>query len=177
MIQIDTREGARRRHRVIGLFAAIQCWTKGIDGVVFKRYQLERLLGMQRFKQPRRDWLIGDLREYFEYRQHLVLPKHPDSLASLFVSRLPLKPYFPSGKMEDEKRIEQIANQGGPKLAIFEMWQRPALKLDKLFEGPLPFLADFWSYDEGVLSSYMALIAQGQVSPKSMLGKPDAKQK
>lgn len=131
---------------------------------------------MQRFKQPRREWLIGDLREYFEYRKDLVLPKIPKSLASLYVSRLALKP-FPAGEMKDEERIEQLANQGGPKLAIFEMWQRPAWKLDKLFEGPLPFLADFWSYDEGVLSSYMALLAQGQVSPKSMLRKLDTKQK
>ena len=111
MNQIDTREGAFRRHRVIGLFAVIQCWIKGIDGVVFQRYQLERLSGMQRFKTQRRVWLKADLKEYFEYREHLVLPKRYDSLYSLFVSRFPLKP-FPSGKMSDEERIERIASQG-----------------------------------------------------------------
>lgn len=171
MNQIDTREGAKRRHRVIGLFAVIQCWIKGLDGVVFQRSQLERLLGMQRFKKPRKDWLIGNLREYFEYRQPLVDSKRKDSLASLFVSRLPLKPYFPHGAMQDQKRIEEIANQGGPKLAVFEMWQKPDFnKFEESF-GSLPFLADYWNFDERALSSYIALIAQGQVSAKSMLPK------
>lgn len=41
------REGARRQHRGISVFAMIQCWSRGLDGIAFERSSLERLLGLE----------------------------------------------------------------------------------------------------------------------------------
>jgi len=68
MQQIDLREGARRQHRAISLFAVIQCWMGNLEGVVFRRRDLERLIGLERFKEKRMDWLQEDLRELFPYQ-------------------------------------------------------------------------------------------------------------
>jgi hypothetical protein len=72
MKQIDTREGARRRHRIIALFAVIQCWIKALDGIVLRRNQLESLLGLERFKRERIGWLREDLKEFFPYQEIFV---------------------------------------------------------------------------------------------------------
>ena len=53
MKQIDVREGAKRQHRAISLFAVIQCWLKQLDGIALQRHHLERLLGLERFKKTR----------------------------------------------------------------------------------------------------------------------------
>lgn len=56
--------------------------------------------------------------------------------------------------MIDTERIKKMGD-GGPKIELFQMWQRPNFReIPKLFEGPLPFLADFVDYDERVVSSY-----------------------
>jgi hypothetical protein len=79
--------------------------------------------------------------------------------------------------MMDTERIKRMGD-GGPKIDLFQMWQRPNFReIPKLFEGPLAFLADFVDYDERVVSSYIALIAQGQISPNSMFSKVDIKPK
>jgi len=58
MKQIDLREGARRQHRSIALFAVVQCWLRNLDGLVLDRQNLERLVGLERFKGTRVDWLL-----------------------------------------------------------------------------------------------------------------------
>ena len=109
MKQIDVREGARRQHRTISLFAVIQCWLRGIDGLGFQRRYLERLLGLERFKQKRVKWLKEDLKELFPYQE--IFRSGNKSFSSLIVSRLPFEQFIPKGSMNTEKRIKNISKE------------------------------------------------------------------
>ena len=166
MKQIDVREGARRQHRTISLFAVIQCWQRSIDGLVFQRRHMERLLGLERFKQKRVKWLQEDLKELFPYQE--TFWSGNKSFSSLFVSRLPLKEFIPKGSMSAEKRIKNIP-KGGPKIELFKIWERSKPeKVQQLFQGAIPFFADYANYDERLLASYLCLLAQGQISVSSI---------
>lgn len=64
MTQNIIREHARRQHRMIGLYAVVQCWQRKLDSLFFKRVDLERLLGLERFKRERVEWLREDLKPF-----------------------------------------------------------------------------------------------------------------
>jgi hypothetical protein len=103
--QIDLREGAKRQHRAIALFAVIQCWLRELDGVAFRRRDLERLLGLERFKETRIDWLMEDLKEMFP---HQKVHRNNNSFQSLYVCRVPFAEVLPTGFMSAQKRLEGI---------------------------------------------------------------------
>src|SRR6266478_118037 len=86
MKQIDLREGALRQHRTVALFAVIQCWVRGLDGVCFQRDHLKRLVGVERFKGTRIDWLRRDLKDAFPHQRLLVFGG-TSKFASYYVSR------------------------------------------------------------------------------------------
>lgn len=65
MKQIDVEEGAKRQHRTVALFCVIQCWVRGLDGVILNRSDIERLVGIERFKETRIDWITRDFAEFF----------------------------------------------------------------------------------------------------------------
>ena len=169
MKQIDLREGARRQHRVAGLFAVLQCWIRNLDGVCFQRKHLERILGLERFKGTRIDWLRKDLSEIFEFQKQFVFGG--DSFASLFVSRVSLDS-LPRGRMSDEKRIAGIP-EGGPRIAIFQLWHEPDSwheeRLRDGFEALIPIFADRANYDERILTSYLGLLTSGQMALRSLI--------
>src|SRR4051812_19133205 len=99
MKQIDLREGARRQHRAISLFAVIQCWSRNLDGVGFERAHLQRLLGLSRFKRTRVEWLEEDLKEFFPFTSTYWVTGASDSFHSMLISRLSLTPFLPHGSM------------------------------------------------------------------------------
>ncbi|GHD60414.1 hypothetical protein [Jeongeupia chitinilytica] len=168
MKQIDIREGARRQHRTAALFAVIQCWLRDLDGLVFNRNHLERLLGLERFKTTRIEWLQEDLKEFFPHQEVFWITGKENSFHSLFISRIPLKGSLPTGTMTTEKRITGIP-KGGPRISIFKMWAKPnAEKILPAFQAAAPFFADAANYDERLLSSYLALLSSGQTSPLSL---------
>ena len=168
MKQIDVREGARRQHRAVALFAIIQCWLRNLDGLVFDRRDLERLLGLERFKGARVDWMREDFKEFFPHQEVFWMSNARDSFGSLYVSRRELEGVLPKGTMPDEKRIAGIP-EDGPRLDLFRIWDRPdARKVLAAFKAAVPFFADAVNYDERLLHSYLALLAQGQISPNSL---------
>jgi len=56
-------------------------------------------------------------------------------------------------------------------MARFELWAEPSKNLNEAFEGLLPFFAQRANFDERFLSSYLALLAQGQISPHTKVAK------
>ena len=171
MKQIDLREGARRQHRAIALFAVIQCWLRGLDGIVFRRSDLERLLGLERFKDTRVHWLREDLREMFPHQRVI---RSDNSFSALYICRSPFAAFLPKGLMTTRKRLEGIGKEG-PQMALFQMWPRAkAQKVVKAFEGMSPFFSEFGNYDERLLSSYLSLLIHGQISPQSLIPKKKA---
>lgn len=152
MMQVEIREGARRQHRTIGLFCVVQCWLRGLDGVVLRRGDLERLLGLRRFKGSRLAWLEVDLDEFFHYRKlrTTTTASYSESLVSLTISRVPL----------DES----------PKVEEFQIWPRPsASNLSVLYAGVKPLFDEYANSDERLVSAYLALLCQGQISAHSIL--------
>lgn len=163
MKQIDVREGARRQHRTVALFSMIQCWMRGLDGIAYYRAHLERLLGLERFKQKRIDWLQEDIKELFPH-QEIYWSSNNESFSSLFVSRKKLKLYLPNGSMTTQKRIDGIP-ENGPTIGIFQIWKRPnKKKAQESFSASIPFFSDYANYDERLLSSYLNLLINGQIS-------------
>ena len=168
MKQIDVREGARRQHRAVALFAVLQCWLRNLDGIVLDRPHLERLLGLERFKGTRVFWLKRDFKEFFPFREVYNHTKAKNSFGSLYLSRCELKGVLPDGEMSDGKRIAGIPKDG-PRIAMFEIWPRPDREeVMSAFAASIPFFADFANYDERLLASYLALLSQGQISPRAI---------
>ncbi len=167
MKQIDLREGARRQHRGVALFAVIQCWLRNLDGLAFQRRHLERLLGLERFKGTRVEWLQEDLKEFFPHQEVYWLAGKNNSLGSVIISRTPLTEVLPAGTMSTATRIAKVRD-GGPRLGMFEMWREPSRDFTKALEGLVPFFADRVNFDQRFLASYLALLAQGQVSPRNL---------
>mgnify|MGYP001613467450 FL=1 len=97
MKQVAVREGARRQHRIISLFAVVQCWIRGLDGLCFDREHLERLIGLTKFKSKRLKWLEKDIDEFFPH-QELLTYSGTEKFASLYISRIPFE--LPDGRMD-----------------------------------------------------------------------------
>jgi hypothetical protein len=161
MKQIDLREGARRQHRAVSIYAMIQCWTKGLDGVVLEGSELKRLLGLKQFKEARIEWLTEDLKELFPHQERSN--KSSGSFARLAISRRPI----PKQTLENfQKWNTRLLDASVGK---FQMWEVPtSTQLKDKFEGLMPFFADSANYDERFLTSYLALLCQGQVSPGNL---------
>ena len=123
MKQIDLREGARRQHRAISLFAVIQCWIHNVDGVAFERPHLERLIGLERFRESRIEWLQTDLKEFFPYQKAYPPRRTARSFEALLVSRLPLDGYLRPGRMLGSDGSFRIKPRG-PKIDFFRMWSQ-----------------------------------------------------
>lgn len=174
MKQIDLREGARRQHRAVAVYASLQCWLRGLDGVVFERPPLERFLGLEKFKKTRVQWLQEDLKDYFAYQKvyWTTGKKGADgelnSLSSLWVSRIDFLKSLPRGTLTATKRLALILPDG-PKMALLKIWKRTTFaEIGKQPDALLPFLAGSVNIDERLLTSYLLLLSQGQISPQSM---------
>lgn len=147
MKQIDLREGARRQHRVISFFCAIQCWLYGWDGIEISRDFLERLIGIERFRRTRLVWMSRDFMEFFPYQY----PDYQKFLSSWFHS----------------VKLSRCPFEQKPRIGEFQMWDYPNEDtFSRLYEGFIPFLADYANYDERLLTSYLSLLAQGQIAPQ-----------
>jgi hypothetical protein len=167
--QKDDREGARRQDRALAVYSVLQSWIRNLDGIVLDRCHLERVLRLRRFKRARVLWIQEDLRDLFPHQKPYWYTRDKDSLASLFVSRLPLDEYLDQRSMSDEDRIALIAKNGGPRLGLFRMWPKPDReKLVKTIAPAIPFLAEAANFDERMLAAYLSLLSQGQISPESL---------
>jgi hypothetical protein len=168
MKQIEVREGARRQHRTIALFSIIQCWVNKTDGLVFTRNQLLRLLGLERFKRTRVIWLKKHLKELFPYQRTLPLGS-VERFTHLFISRRPLKSIFPNEETNPKKIVEALESHN-LRVHFFSMWPRAKAKeIEGFFEAVNPLFASSANYDERLLTLYLALLAQGQISALDIL--------
>jgi hypothetical protein len=158
MEPLNSREAQKRQHRTIALFCVIQCWVSGLDGLIVTSADLKRLLGLQQFKKVRIDDVITDIKDFFPCCSQDHEPykdadgrsrKDQDSFSALTISRLPL--------------------DQNPKIGDFSLWEQPDPRsLRRMYEGLVPFFNDCANYDERLLTSYLSLLAQGQITPRSV---------
>jgi len=149
------------------MYAMIFCWLEGVDGIGIARRELERLLGLKRFKKTRVEWLMTDLKELFPYQIPYWSTRNRDSIGALIIARKPIEPYLAKGALTLEKRLVGISD-GGPRLAKLELWSLKDAELGGVFRSLAPFLTDRANYDERLLSAYLALLAQGQIRARSI---------
>ena len=112
------RESCRRQHRVLGHYLAVHAWVRGLDCVVLVRSDLERFLGLKRFKSIRVGWLQEDLRPWFPHQTPYYRSGSPSSIHSLFLARIPMDAHLAPGTMTTDWRIARLA-PAAPKTAKF----------------------------------------------------------
>ena len=132
------RSACQRQHHVLGHFLAIQAGLRRLDCIVLVREDLEVFLGLQRFKSQRVQWLRSDFSPWFKYKESYFLSNSPSSLHSLFLSRVPIKKFLPSGSMTTDERISGIA-KGAPPTARFATPDRSERRLTE--EDVVQYLA------------------------------------
>ena len=102
------RDYCRRQHRIIGHYLALTAWLRGLDCIVLVRSDLEKFLGLERFKSIRVKWLKEDLKPWFPHQEDYYNTSMPSSIHSLFLSRVSISSYLPEGSMTTEARIAQM---------------------------------------------------------------------
>jgi hypothetical protein len=108
------REGCRRQHRIIAHYLAVQAWLRKLDCIVLARDELEKFLGLQRFKAERVKWLRDDLKPWFPYQVPYYRTGAESSIHSLFLSRVPISKHLPTGSMATSQRIAGMAKEAPP---------------------------------------------------------------
>lgn len=140
------RDSCRRQHRVIGNFLAMQAWLLGVDCIVLTRSDMEKFLGLERFKSTRVKWLLEDLRPWFPYQEDYYKSASPSSIHSLFLSRVPIALHLPKGSMTTRQRISRMKTDAPP---------------TKLFgDAPSGIM-----HDETAIISQLAQLASGLIAP------------
>jgi hypothetical protein len=89
--QIDLREGAKRQHRSVAMLCSLYCHHFDLDGVVIYREEIEWIIGLQRFKKTRIEWMREDFAEYFPF-QNFQMTESVDgtpTLSLITLSRVP----------------------------------------------------------------------------------------
>jgi hypothetical protein len=90
-----------------------------------------------------------DFSEFFPCQQNVYDPGPPECFWSIRLSRVPF--------------------DKNPNVGMFEMWQQPSPNgCSDLHDILRPFFPHVGNCDERLLSSYISLLAQGQLSPRSI---------
>ena len=114
----EHRLACQRQHRVMGHFLAIQAWLRGVDCLVLEREDLQRFLGLQRFKEERVRWIQEDLRPWFKHQSSMEQGGAGFSLHSLYLSRVEIEKWIPGGEFSTEDRIKAF-DKKAPKTEKF----------------------------------------------------------
>ncbi len=141
------RAACRRQHRVIANYLALTAWLRGVDCVVLVRADLQKFLGLERFKGSRVQWLRADIKPWFPYQLPYYVTAAPSSIHSLFLSRVDLADYLPHGSMSTDQRITRMP-EGSPRT---ERFSKGSTKVP----------------DEAEIVSRLAVLAAGLGSPQS----------
>ena len=114
------REACRRQHRVVANFLAVEAWSRGLDCIVLEREDLQKLLGLKRFKSERVRWMHDDFQPWFPHQEAYYRTVAPSSIGSLFLSRKPIGDHLPTGSMTTDDRIKAM----GPEAPATEKFSK-----------------------------------------------------
>ena len=166
--QVEVREGARRQHRSIAVFGVIQCWMRNLDGLVFLRSDLMRLVGLEKIRGTRVSYIEEDFEQLFPYRKSVFHPEIKNNYLGLFASRVPFEEYLADSEATFAEQIKSLKKKK-VRIDFFDIWRKPERKeLRALSEGVAPFFADALNYDERFLLSYLTLLVNGQILPRDL---------
>ena len=123
-MRIDTREGARRQHRMIGLFALIQCWAEDLDGVVITRDDVRRLIGLQNIRAARVKWLKEDLEQFFKSMRNYGDGRRR-TFEGIVTSRRAIEKFLRPTRQpqsDDNGNLLMKNKKGKPKIKFLKVW-------------------------------------------------------
>lgn len=106
------RELARRQHRTLGHFLAVESWRLTIDCVVLSRSDLEHFLGLKRFKGARVKWLQRDIKPWFPFQNVVYFARAGRPLGGMYLSRVTLDDVWSPRIMTDKKRVAALNAAG-----------------------------------------------------------------
>jgi len=157
MKHTEYRENALREHRVIALFCVMQCWIQNLDGIILHRSELKRLLDIEKFEKSRQNWIIQDFKYFFPFceieEEAYEMPNGYTNENQMQFSRL---------------TVSRVALDKNPRINSLQLWILPThQELEKLCDF-VPFFTECDTYDNRLLALYLELLAQGQISPKSI---------
>jgi hypothetical protein len=141
------RENCRKQHRMIAQYLSVVAWADGLDCVVLARADMERLLGLERFKAARVGWLMHDLRPWFAHQKAYYSTRASGSIHSLFLSRVPIDKHLPEGPMPTARRIAQMGADTPPTRLLSKARRAPT---------------------EVQIVSQLALLAAGLTTPQEL---------
>lgn len=105
------RDALCRLHRSIAHYFAVRAWVNKAECVVLDRSVLETLLGLERIKRVRVDWIKQDVKLFFPYMIAYYTVSQGRPLATLFLSRVEIKRHIP-GTMPTARRIALLESSG-----------------------------------------------------------------
>jgi hypothetical protein len=112
------RDACKRHHRVIANYLAVEAWSRGLDCIALDRDDLEKLLGLKRFKSTRVAWMQKDLAPWFPHQQPYYRASALSSISSLFLARVPIEQHLPEGTMTTHERIAGMGVSAPPTAAF-----------------------------------------------------------
>jgi hypothetical protein len=128
---LESREASRRQHRILALFAIIQCWQRGLDGVLISREILMRVLGLsQRVEKSRIRILKADMpSEFFQTCCPFWADKERSSLTYVLICKQKI-PFDEEGVHETSEgyALDLFTKHKSPKIKELVIWPTPSVR-------------------------------------------------
>lgn len=103
----------RRQHRIVGYYLALQAWLRNLDCIVLNRSDLQTFLNITNTGEDRIKQFTADNKPWFKFHKAYYRRGSKTYIRSLFLSRVDISPYLPSGLMGVEQRIAKTVTAGG----------------------------------------------------------------
>jgi hypothetical protein len=157
-------------NRKIALYAILQCWVGGLDGIVFEYEYLKRFYQVDAVRRSRIDIFIEDIGWLFphckilaNYRFSRKTLRSEMSHPSVWACRMPFDKALPKGRMMTNQRLKVMKDKR-PFFGRFEMWDEPDSLQFREMTLNNPFYGHSCNEDEEFLSAYLRGVAAGSVS-------------
>jgi len=111
----------RRMHRLIALYSVIQCWMKGVDGLVFTHSDLIKILNIKRLEWSHLSQFATNMREFFPFVVPIWLPSTKQVFAC-FISRRRIEGVPKNRQIDIPKQIA-VLKQQGVDVTTFSIWK------------------------------------------------------
>ena len=144
----EHRDYWRRQHRILAYYLAHEAWVRGLDCVALERAHLQTFLELRRFKDVHIKWPCSDVEPWFPVTVPVYANNDPNSIHSLYFSRLPIADSVFEGVMFTIDRIAAMPRRS-PKTAML---------IGPGSEDEFP--------DEATALSHLAQLAAGLIDPK-----------
>lgn len=118
---LDWEARLRRQHRLIALYSLIQCWVKGVDGLVLTHSDLITILNIKRLEWSHLSQFATNMREFFPSVVPIWLPSTKQVFAC-FISRRRIEGVPRNRQVDIPKQIAALKQQGVD-VTTFSIWK------------------------------------------------------